>query len=276
MFSSYPTGSKRGPPISSFFSDPSPATKKIKHVRSLQSEGASFQGQVISVLVGNEEKKFTIHADRLSASSEFFKRLLNSSSKGFLENATNEVRLPEHSPEVFELYAQFLYAGQIYSDPGKTALDKNNNSHALETNLLIDAITLADYLQDDEFHNAAIDALISQAIETNIWPVNSEWIGKALTSGSASLVKLLKDFCVFNSNAAWWTNDKMGDSHPEFWISVAKEMALLLDGAGRPPMKWVPTNCNYHRHKAGVRCVSPALAVIESTSYFDDLQYWVG
>ncbi|KAF2667990.1 hypothetical protein BT63DRAFT_306452 [Microthyrium microscopicum] len=252
MASSTPASTKRkaGDTI-----EASPAAKKIStDIRAVEADGFLFDGEVVSILVGPHGKKFTLHVDPLCSSSDYFKHMLRSSAT-FLESAKHEVKLLEQSPRVFQLYAQYLYQGKIFSKPGPTVPSSNGEVPLMtETTLLLTAISLADYLQDDDFHNSVIDCLIARSLQTNAWPTTDDSITLSLSSGSSFLVDLIRDFCIYGAHEGWWTNGNVtGETHGEFWASVARGMAKLLKGGGRPS-KWVPKNCDYHRHKDGKRC----------------------
>jgi hypothetical protein len=68
---------------------------------------------IARVLVGPEKKEFRIHKNLLVAASPFFKEALNGR---FAEAGSQQVSLPEHDPETFELFCDWLYAGTLVSD----------------------------------------------------------------------------------------------------------------------------------------------------------------
>jgi len=63
--------------------------------------------QIARVFVGPEKKEFAIHKNLLVAASDFFHKALN---RPFTEGSSQEVSLPEHDAEVFELFCDWLYA----------------------------------------------------------------------------------------------------------------------------------------------------------------------
>jgi hypothetical protein len=56
---------------------------------------------MVTVLVGKEEKRFTLHQDAVCANSKFFKAAC---SKRWREGQERTVRLPEAQPDIFKLY----------------------------------------------------------------------------------------------------------------------------------------------------------------------------
>ncbi|KAF2667988.1 BOP1NT-domain-containing protein [Microthyrium microscopicum] len=216
-----------------------------------------FDGKVVSILVGENEKIFTLHVNRICLTSDFFKRMLHDRPFGFRENVTNEIKLPEQRPEVFELFARFVYYGHVGPIPAKNFESDEARKTILSANstLLLKAVALADYLQCDDFHNAIMDNLVLQCVTHRSYPVAGSGIKLALSSGSPLLVRFLQDACISVGNASWWDYDNKVFEHTDFWVSVMKGMAALLGGEGRPK-KWEPKNCDYHRHKDGKRCDS--------------------
>jgi hypothetical protein len=66
----------------------------------------------VTIQVGLEpnDAKFVAHESFLTARSEFFRRAINGSWK---ESDTRVVKLPEDDPEIFALYINYIYTGQL-------------------------------------------------------------------------------------------------------------------------------------------------------------------
>jgi len=65
---------------------------------------------VVTVLVGPDEKRYTVHKSLLTAQSEYFDRALNGK---FKEADEQTIRLTEESPDAFDLLIGWLYQGQL-------------------------------------------------------------------------------------------------------------------------------------------------------------------
>jgi hypothetical protein len=123
---------------------------------------------------------------------------------------------------------------------------------------LFKVIFLADYLQSDDLYNAAIDAVIQTTLEKNLFPVDHSDISLAIDSLpiNSSLLKLLQDFCIHESDESWFNEEDVPLSQVKFWYGVAKGMSTILHEEGdRPDEKpWETNVCQYHRHSDGERC----------------------
>jgi hypothetical protein len=104
---------------------------------------------MITILVGEEEHRFTAHKDMLCAKSKFFKAAC---SKVWASGREKIVRQPEGAPEDFQIYVEWIY---------KISLDTDD----LDTQQvrLMDLYILADVIDDYQLRNATIKRLIANA-----------------------------------------------------------------------------------------------------------------
>lgn len=65
---------------------------------------------MVTVLVGKEEKRFNLHQDAVCAKSKFFRAAC---SKEWLEGQERMVRLPETEDTTFHEYCTWIYSGEI-------------------------------------------------------------------------------------------------------------------------------------------------------------------
>jgi hypothetical protein len=71
----------------------------------------SFGGAAVKVRVGHPDVKcFFLQKDFICSRSEFFNKALKGD---YTEAKKMEVELPKHDPELFELYIQLCYTGQV-------------------------------------------------------------------------------------------------------------------------------------------------------------------
>ena len=70
----------------------------------------SLGTDVITVYVGPQRKKWTVHLDLICSLSPFFDKAIHGS---FAESRSKEIDLPEDLPEVFEILVQRLYGGSL-------------------------------------------------------------------------------------------------------------------------------------------------------------------
>jgi hypothetical protein len=108
----------------------------------------------ISVLVGKEEKQFTVHKDSICAKSKFFKAAC---SERWIEGQKKLIKLPEASTRDFQAYVNWVYTSRIEVNENA---EKQYNGH-------VKMYILEDVLDDYQLRNTAMEYLIS-SIETPI------------------------------------------------------------------------------------------------------------
>lgn len=105
---------------------------------------------IITVLVGEEEKRFIIHQDAVCAKSKFFQAAC---STRWLEGQERIVRLRDVDPTVFQAYSRWVYSGKI---SGPNCIGSSNASDkTAEKSLLIELHILGDKLDDIDVRNQA-------------------------------------------------------------------------------------------------------------------------
>ncbi|KAL8686477.1 MAG: hypothetical protein Q9224_005436 [Gallowayella concinna] len=72
-------------------------------------DGDGFDSQIFTLIVGSEEKQFTVHVSYL-AQSPVFDRMCHGH---FEESHTLQIRLPEDDPKVMKAVIQYLYSGSF-------------------------------------------------------------------------------------------------------------------------------------------------------------------
>ena len=118
--------------------------------------------KVIAVRVGAEPKHtdFSVHENLIRLSSPFFEAAL---SRDWKESQEKIVKLPGCNAHAFRIYVQWLYTGQLH-----TKLQFNHtspNDGQWEWANLVKAYLLGDYLQDIDFKDTIMDAMIDWANE---------------------------------------------------------------------------------------------------------------
>ncbi|KAF2667853.1 hypothetical protein BT63DRAFT_441410 [Microthyrium microscopicum] len=229
------------------------------------SSSYSFRGPSIQIIVGEGHDTYTPHTftvlqDVLTADSLFFRNMLQSK---FKEGSEGVVRLPDQDPDVFEVYLKYLYQQKIFTandlSPQNhegtydrpTARDKlqRDARAAAEAVILVQAISLADYLQSDHFHNASIDALI-ESCQVYGWTqfTTTEAVALVVEVGVPSLLKLTRDILIFEADYI----DPEEEVSPEvskFYYNALAEAVKWLKRGGQPSKRpWDGDRCQYHRH----------------------------
>lgn len=99
-------------------------------------------------------KTFTVHETILRAQSPFFE---NAMARDWKEATEHEVKLPEHTPNFFEVYSRWAYSNRITVNK----LDVIQEARIAYCSILCRAYILGDTLQDTDFKDAIIDVLVS-------------------------------------------------------------------------------------------------------------------
>lgn len=109
---------------------------------------------IVTILVGRgpDARAFAVHLDHLTKSSDYFKAAMGGEWK---EGDFEEISLEEDDPKVFQYYMDFLYSRGLNAT-------KPASFDAAEGLLggLLDAYILSDKLQDNEFGNIVMNAIL--------------------------------------------------------------------------------------------------------------------
>lgn len=208
----------------------------------------SLTGPIIEVIVGDEKHvTFGVHENVICAASQFFKKAM---SGDWSESKSRSVRLANEEPEVFHLYMQWLY---------RDTLPVRNDSPGLEGNAeylqLAKAYVLGDLLQDGNFKDAVLDAMIerttSKLSDGKMWfpvgPVIRHIYDNTMKSSEAR--RLLVDMYTQTGRSDWLRNWACPEDLPkEFLYDLA---IAVLDKRSQPEIPaGSPDPCAYHQHKA--------------------------
>ena len=143
----------------------------------------------IIVLVGAQEKRFTVHKNVITGRSAFFRAAVEGP---FKEAEEKTVRLPEIDPDLFSVYLQWIYSDKIVIlGAGDIAKDTGGSKQRA---LLIELYILADALDDRRLRNRTTDEFIDLCRSTS-WPgcKSIKRIWNSTPEGS-KLRKLLIDY----------------------------------------------------------------------------------
>lgn len=210
-----------------------------------------MMGPPVKVVVGDGESRqaFFIHKSLLSKHSDFFKAALDSNWK---EGNEYTVRLPEDDPEHFQLFAAFLYSGQIYSskDGDHKAARLEGDS---EFKRILQSWILGEKLLSVEFKDACTDAFIAKMLEDGTY--SNGTIIYPHGAAQCGMKRLCVDVAVWKWNAKAIDKARKKDIDPEFWVGLAAALhKTKLSGLkGRAPFMEQST-CGYHDHDEGSPC----------------------
>lgn len=186
-----------------------------------------------------EDSIFVVHESTIRQRSRFFDNALK---RGWKEAEHKVVRLPEAESDAFELYVNWLYSSQLYT---------KGQSDEDEYGQLVEAYVLGDWLQDPDYKDAVIDALIDKIKDDPILPTGLAGTIWAHTAPGSSLRELVTD--VYLSDDEDWEEKMKGIGLEALQEIIAARMnsPLLLP----PKMPYLVESCTYHEHKkAGKEC----------------------
>ena len=118
---------------------------------------------MVTVLVGKEEKRFTLHQDAVCAKSKFFQAAC---SKEWLEGQERVVRLPETEDTTFHEYCTWVYSGKIADSTCTTSSTETQRMN--EHDQLLYLYLLGDKLDDIQLRNQAIIKLFKSMQNGNL------------------------------------------------------------------------------------------------------------
>lgn len=205
----------------------------------------------IVVVVGQGEtqsRKFYVHESLLSRHSEFFAKALGPEWK----DSEGTVRLPDDTPEYFEVFARFVYIGKIFScvEGDKVSQGKNN-----EWGRFARCWILADKLLSTTFKDALCDAVCEKVKFTTRFPTGMQETIYPSPATSALLKRLIVNIAVWNWSTKIAEDCPMKEGCGEFFKDLAIRFFSTTEKQrkGTPPFQ--NPACTYHEHvAAGTAC----------------------
>ncbi|CAK4018747.1 btb poz domain containing [Lecanosticta acicola] len=211
----------------------------------------------VVVGAGDAQKAFNIHKSFLSKTSEFLKRACNGDWK---EGEAKKIEFPEQAPEVFEIYLQWLYTGDLVfleeATPSKDAPGVEGYA-ARAFHSLVDLYCLADMLRDSHACNTVINKIIKMSKKILCGPLASE-VSRvyAMTTKTSKLRLLFVDYYATYCDRDFYQNSSNALPH-DFLTDVLGNMATRLrSGSNRLAAPGDVPKCTYHEHNdACPRCL---------------------
>lgn len=217
-----------------------------------------FEGAIVEVVAGQEQKTYQVHENLLRANSGFFDAALK---KEWKEGNSRKVTLPEEQPEMMYRYIMYLYTGLIVC---------NCESRMKKYLLLANLFVLGERMLDDSYKDKVLDkmdelACLDLDTESNwaIFPgivaVNVVYSKTPVTS---PMCCFLVDLYVLHASEKFeYTHEEDGEvvpAHPEFLLDLVKAMSLKRspEGFGIETVQksLSAASCAHHHHEDGAAC----------------------
>lgn len=220
-------------------------------------------------------RDFLVYEDIFRQQSPFFEAALG---RDFKEAHDRVVKLPEHTPEAFEIYLRWVYSSRIVV-PNEADDNESEASKAM-VSLLCRSYVLGDILQDVDFKDALVDAFIQKTSSSGYLPTEEAKYVYGNTIEGAPLHRvfatLSAEECVGftegNKSTIYgdfvWGKNEQQYSTVEFLCDVMKLVERRLNPGAFPGsdenhgVKWDEKTCRYHEHKEGI-CYKARIGVRE-------------
>ncbi|KAF2158468.1 hypothetical protein M409DRAFT_71631 [Zasmidium cellare ATCC 36951] len=197
----------------------------------------------------HEELNIVIHKDLLCDNSPFFAASLKEDWK---EGQEGKVPLPDDDYDTVELYRQWLYRDKL----AVRRPAQESGTDGVEFRNLVDAFIFGDKVQDGNFQDATIDALIAA---TNTPDLNNKTYYPASTTvdhafkhtlEDSPLRRLLVDMYAYHGSQEWPRGQNI-----EFLQQLVKEMFKVRPNRfGANQTSQSANSCSYHHHEKDSAC----------------------
>ena len=214
----------------------------------------------MQVCIGKDPRTFVVHKHYLKSSSFFESKLSdrwNTSSNSQVE----PVSLPDHEPEDFETFVNWLYTKRI--SPNLTSEERTSlQTYNVECRDDVDRETLVakcydqlgnlyalgQFLDDPDFRDGVVDAVRDVFAQIRMLP-SQAWVEKfwpGLPERCAVKCMLLRYF-------AWriQPGDNLGGYLRDFQADLAPYVVEAMDEfrlEDKPDLPWDLNRCEYHEH----------------------------
>lgn len=212
----------------------------------------SFTSTPIPVVVGKKCEVFHIHEAQLIASSDFFKNALQGDWKAKSERT---IKLPDCGVESFRKYAEWLYTGRMCTmsqDDDVESLYESGDVEDDEPSTFADCYALGLVLQDTDFRDNLIDAMVEAMINKNIDNTDLPHCVYSSCSEDSPHRKLAVDLAVYTWDSTNFAQIPSEDYPVEFLSGLLSSVSELLED-GREQLSFAAffedtDLCAYHEH----------------------------
>lgn len=209
---------------------------------------ARFGSEILKVCVGKgaDSQTFKLHKDIAIKSSDF---LAAATMNGWKEAKRGTLKLPEETPDAFEIFEAFMYTGRIFSHKDDDDhIDNDGVTHNREWSRLSATWLLGERLQASALRDAVIDALIDKIAGGSIPTGLDEDIYKGSVRRSP-MKELLVDIAIWDWAPKHLVRLAESVSDTAYLSEIAIKQALLLEEGKSPKAPYAQgSTCKYHEH----------------------------
>jgi len=169
------------------------------------------------------------------------------------------LKLPDDEPEDIKVYVAWLYSNRIFTKP-EGEVDKESS---VESNGLINAYVFGDKIQDSDFKDAIIDAIIEGSEENDDYYINARKIWEYTPPG-ALIRRYMLDTFVWVGDENWL--EDVSYFNQEFLVELGRALYKGFespnDYTGVAP--FLRDSCLYHEHTSkGEPCYKASTRTIQ-------------
>lgn len=231
----------------------------LQNIRGLSSNAPKIYGAIITLRVGPDDPTdFHVHGELLCDHSPFF---ANAMKKKWTGDNDRILELPDDKPGSIEVYLVWLYSNRIFKKPEGEV----NKDSGVRFDRLIDAYIFGDKIQDSDFKDAIIDALIERDIEDITFFIDARKIWESTPPG-ALIRRYMVDIFVWEGVEDWLGDDVMSYLNQDFLVELGRALYKRIispkDYTGVAP--YVRDSCLYHEHiSKGEPCYKASTRTIQ-------------
>ena len=199
----------------------------------------SIRNSTVELIVGEAQKKFTVHKLLLCRIAPFFRAALEGD---FKEASEQKIDLPEESSEVIERFVLWLYTG--------SPLDSEENVQDLDPRLPVRLYIIGDKYDIPDLRNLALDTLNAWANLNAKTPIDTLPLVYDSTATGSCLRRYLVERSASRGNLTY-TGFFDGADHR--WYPQEYLIALIVVlkekiGGKFGDIDWDNLGCRYHEH----------------------------
>ena len=201
---------------------------------------------MIVFLVGRyAPERYSIHERLISPRSEFVRLALRGEWK---EAQERTIKLPEDDPAIFSVYQQWLYGGLIRTCCGNSFSRCADDEY--ET--LVKAYILGEKFMDNDFKDAAIDAIVDKLSSIRRFDTRLTTLVFNNTPSESPLRRLWMDVYYHFGSFEWLDADLVGSPiNADFMVEFSRHQMKFRTGSGSFELtrsEMIFLSCTYHEH----------------------------
>lgn len=206
-----------------------------------------MRGRSVKVLVGPEEVEYVFHEELLKQHSDFAAAALRN---GWKEAEERVIRLSEEDPEIFDIFATFLYEGKIWTSREKDVYRAGSRTRDRECTRLAHCWVLGDKLISQTWKDALSDALVDKLRIEEFYPgyMQRDVYQNGGSNVPQGMQRLLVDIAIWVWDKRSWRRAAEKRFPGNFFRDVCLRRAEIKGALGSSTKPWLDAGCRYHDH----------------------------